>query len=172
MFQNTLEKPITDVTLTLSAGNSNKTLPPATNFAAALSSNAWVTRTSAAVCSSTLGAKTLEAALQKFPNARYLQMARDIALSHHERFDGKGYPSGLSGEEIPLSGRIMALADVYDALTSKKVYRDGYSHEEAESMILDESGSHFDPAVVEAFEHHRETFQEIRERFQALEMVK
>jgi putative two-component system response regulator len=117
----------------------------------------------------TLGAKTLEAALQKFPNARYLQMARDIALTHHERFDGKGYPSGLSGEAIPLSGRIMALADVYDALTSKKVYREGYSHEQAESMIFDEAGSHFDPAIVEAFERNRETFLEIRERYQALE---
>src|SRR6202012_887052 len=76
-----------------------------------------------------LGAETLEAALQKFPSVRFLQMARDIAATHHEKFDGSGYPRGLVGNEIPLCGRIVALADVYDALTSRRVYKDSMTHE-------------------------------------------
>jgi putative two-component system response regulator len=77
----------------------------------------------------TIGADTLDAAAQQFPGVRFLEMAREIALTHHERYDGSGYPSGLSGDEIPLSGRIVALADVYDALTSKRVYKQAFSHD-------------------------------------------
>jgi len=98
-----------------------------------------------------LGAETLDAALREFPDARFLMMARDIAATHHERFDGSGYPAGLSAEAIPLCGRIMALADVYDALTSKRVYKEAQSHEVARSIVTEESGSHFDPDVVDAF---------------------
>ena len=65
------------------------------------------------------GAETLDAALLEFPNARFLRIAKEIALSHHEKYDGSGYPAGLRGDGIPLSGRIVAVADVYDALTSK-----------------------------------------------------
>ena len=119
----------------------------------------------------TRGAATLDAALKKFPSARYLQMARDIALTHHERYDGEGYPSGISGEEIPLSGRIVALADVYDALTSRKVYREEYSHEQAESIICNETGSHFDPDVVDAFIQNLKAFDQIRDRFHEPETV-
>jgi len=97
------------------------------------------------------GAATLQAALDEYPNARFLQMARDIALTHHERFDGKGYPHGLAGDDIPLCGRIVAVADVYDALTSKRVYKDAYGHDVARSIIVKDSGAHFDPRVVEAF---------------------
>ena len=79
----------------------------------------------------THGAETLDAALAQYPSARFLRMARDIAASHHEWYDGTGYPHGLEGEAIPLCGRIVALADVYDALTSRRVYKDAFSHEKA-----------------------------------------
>jgi len=98
-----------------------------------------------------LGAQTLEAALQRFPNAKFLQMARDIANSHHERFDGTGYPAGLVGQQIPMCGRIVALADVYDALTSRRVYKEAMSHQQSRQIIVAESGHHFDPDIVEAF---------------------
>ncbi|HEY1684554.1 MAG TPA: HD domain-containing phosphohydrolase [Tepidisphaeraceae bacterium] len=98
-----------------------------------------------------IGAQTLDAALERFPNARFLQMARDIAATHHEKFDGSGYPRGLKGEEIPLCGRIVALADVYDALTSRRVYKPAFTHEEARNIILKERGKHFDPDLIDAF---------------------
>lgn len=98
-----------------------------------------------------LGAKTLDAALAIFPNAKFLQMARDIAACHHEQYSGGGYPKKLAGEQIPLSARIVALADVYDALRSKRVYKEGFEHHAARTIIIDGSGTHFDPAIVEAF---------------------
>lgn len=112
-----------------------------------------------------LGAETLEAALSKFPEAAFLRMARDIAATHHERYDGTGYPAGLAGDTIPLAGRIVALADVYDALTSRRVYKPAFTHEVARSMIVAESGKHFDPAVVEAFVTCEEAFLDIQRRF-------
>lgn len=78
-------------------------------------------------------------------------MAQDIAWTHHERFDGGGYPRGIGGEEIPISGRIMAVADVYDALTTRRVYKPAYSHDVARDIILGGAGGQFDPRVVEAF---------------------
>lgn len=113
----------------------------------------------------TIGAHTLDAALRKFPEIKFLQMARAIAASHHERWDGSGYPSGLAGEEIPLPGRIMAVADVYDALTSKRVYKSAFTHELAKSMIAKDSGLHFDPDIVQAFLACEQRFLEIRTRF-------
>jgi putative two-component system response regulator len=113
---------------------------------------------------SLLGAETLNAALAKYPGVKYLLMARDIAISHHERFDGTGYPNHQKGEAIPLCGRIVALADVYDALTSKRVYKKAFNHEIARSMILKESGSHFDPRVVQAFTDMEEQFVTIQEQ--------
>jgi putative two-component system response regulator len=118
-----------------------------------------------------IGAQTLSAALAKFPEARFLKMACDIAATHHERWDGRGYPVGLSGEDIPLCGRIVTLADVYDALTSKRVYKDAFQHEIARSIILEESGSHFDPSVVEAFLACEEQFIAVRERFSESQLV-
>ena len=106
----------------------------------------------------TVGAETLDATFQQYPEVTYFEMARDIAHTHHERFDGTGYPRGLAGEEIPLSGRIVELADVYDALTSKRVYKDVLEHTVAKAMILEERGAHFDPKVVEAFERAEEHF--------------
>jgi putative two-component system response regulator len=99
----------------------------------------------------TIGGETLQAVTQAHPEARYLAMARDIAFTHHERFDGSGYPFGLHGKEIPLCGRVTALADVYDALTSRRVYKPRLTHEVARETIIEGAGSHFDPDVVEAF---------------------
>jgi putative two-component system response regulator len=104
------------------------------------------------------GAETLAAALREYPTAHYLRMARDIAASHHEWYDGTGYPLGLAGEEIPLCGRIVALADVYDALTSRRIYKDAYSHDKARAIVLQARGSHFDPDVVDAFLANEEKF--------------
>jgi putative two-component system response regulator len=114
---------------------------------------------------STLGAETLEAAVREYPGARFLQMARDIAATHHEWFNGAGYPAKLQGTEIPLCGRIVALADVYDALTSKRVYKDAFSHEAARDTIIQESGTHFDPDLVAAFLDCQGQFISIRARF-------
>ena len=80
-----------------------------------------------------------------------LKMAYEIALTHHEKFNGRGYPHGLKGEEIPLSGRIVALADVFDALTSERPYKKAWSIKAALELIRNESGEHFDPQVVDAF---------------------
>jgi putative two-component system response regulator len=116
-----------------------------------------------------IGSKTLEAALEVHPEAKFLCMARDIARSHHERFDGSGYPDGLAGKDIPLCGRIVGLADVYDALTTKRVYKRAFSHEKARQIILDGSGSHFDPDIVDAFLQNERRFIETREQFAARE---
>ena len=99
----------------------------------------------------TIGSETLKASADAHPEAKFLQMALDIAYMHHEKWDGSGYPQGLSGEDIPLSARIVALADVYDALTTFRVYKPAFSHEKARGIILDSRGSHFDPDVVDAF---------------------
>ena len=110
-----------------------------------------------------LGAETLEAALKKYPGAKYLLMARDIAVSHHERYNGTGYPHHLVGERIPLCGRIVALADVYDALTSKRVYKQAFSHDISRSMILKDADTHFDPKVVQAFTDMEDRFVAVQE---------
>ncbi len=80
-----------------------------------------------------------------------LDMAATIALSHQEKWDGSGYPRGLAGEAIPIEGRIVAVADVFDALTSDRVYRKAFSVEEAMRMMREERGHHFDPVVLDAF---------------------
>lgn len=110
------------------------------------------------------GGQTLEAAVLAHPEAKFLAMARDIALSHHERYDGRGYPRGLKGDDIPLCGRITALADVYDALTSKRVYKPRYSHQTARSLVIDGQGTQFDPDIVEAFLRRESEFVEIHNR--------
>jgi putative two-component system response regulator len=111
------------------------------------------------------GASTLMAALSRYPTQRFLQIAHDIARSHHERYDGSGYPDGLSGESIPLAARIMAVADVYDALTSKRVYKDAFSHLVAANIINEGAGSHFDPAIVLAFVRIEAEFAKIRSEY-------
>lgn len=109
-------------------------------------------------------AKILAAAVDQFPNADFLTMAHDIALSHHERYDGSGYPHGLTGDQIPLCGRIVALADVYDALTSRRMYKEAMSHEDAKSLIVSERGRQFDPVIVERFLEIEDQFHSIRTR--------
>ncbi|MDE2419442.1 MAG: HD domain-containing protein [Burkholderiales bacterium] len=94
-----------------------------------------------------------------------LHLAKEIALSHQEKWDGKGYPRGLSGTQIPLSARILAVADVYDALISNKVYKQGVTHEEAVQVIFGERASHFDPDVVDAFIEVSPEFAVIAQRF-------
>ena len=81
----------------------------------------------------------------------FLRFAKEIAQSHHEKWDGSGYPQGLAGDDIPISARLMALADVYDALISRRVYKLGMPHEKAVEIICNGKGSHFDPDVVDAF---------------------
>jgi putative two-component system response regulator len=116
-----------------------------------------------------LGARTLEAALKEHPEAKFLRMALDIALTHHERWDGNGYPNGLKGEAIPLCGRVVALADVYDALTSKRVYKDAFSHSIAKAIIIKDKGSHFAPQIVDSFLVNEAAFIAIRERYRDVE---
>ena len=94
-----------------------------------------------------------------------LQTAKEITLSHQEKWAGSGYPQGLKGTQIPLSARIVALADVYDALISSKVYKAGISHEKAVAVILAESAAHFDPDVVDAFMAVHSEFETIAQRF-------
>lgn len=92
---------------------------------------------------------------------RYLAVARDIARCHHERWDGNGYPDGLRGVQIPLAARLMALADVYDALTSRRPYKEPWTHADTVAYIRKQSGSHFDPMLVEVFERLHERFEAI-----------
>ncbi len=110
------------------------------------------------------GRDVILSAERKLGETSFLRFAREIAYTHHERWDGTGYPEGLKGEEIPLSGRLMALADTYDALTSKRVYRSQVAHEEAVRIILESKGSQFDPAVVDAFLALEEDFRQIASR--------
>ncbi len=105
-----------------------------------------------------IGGETLEAVARAHPGVPFLQMACDVAWCHHEKFDGSGYPRGLAGEAIPLCARIVALADVYDALTTKRVYKPAYSHATARQIVLEGSGKHFDPAAVDAFVEQESRF--------------
>lgn len=93
----------------------------------------------------------------------FLRLAKEIAYTHHEHWDGRGYPQGLAGENIPISGRLMALADVYDALVSARVYKPAFPHEEAIRIIESERGKHFDPDVVDAFLDLEDVFHNIAE---------
>ena len=95
----------------------------------------------------------------------FLRFAKEITHSHHEKWDGSGYPRGLSGEAIPISARLMALADVYDALISKRVYKPPMSHQQARAIIVDGKGLHFDPDVVDAFLDAEPEFCRIAEKY-------
>ena len=113
-----------------------------------------------------IGADTLLAIRRTMGRDELVDMAIVVTLEHHERWDGSGYPTGLSGEDIQLAARIVALADVYDALTSKRVYKDAMSHEKAAGIIVEERGRQFDPTVVDAFEACQDAFIAARERLQ------
>ena len=95
----------------------------------------------------------------------FLEIAKQIVYSHHEKWDGSGYPQGLVGDAIPVPARLMAVADVYDALISKRVYKDGMSHERATELIVEGRGRHFDPDVVDAFLSLGDVFQDIARRY-------
>ncbi len=94
-----------------------------------------------------------------------ITVAKEIAYGHHEKWDGSGYPNGLSGSDIPLSARLMALADVYDALRCRRVYKEPMSHFEAKAIIMDGNGTHFDPKVIEAFLSQEDLFIKIADEF-------
>ncbi len=111
-----------------------------------------------------IGAQTIESVIGEFPDQGFLVCGRDIARGHHEKWDGSGYPSGLKGDAIPLAARIVALADVYDALTSARPYKQPWSHADALKLILEQSGKHFDPRIVAAFAKRAEQADAIRAR--------
>ncbi len=112
-----------------------------------------------------LGAEALAVAEKELGTTSFLRIAREISLSHHEKWDGSGYPGGLKGDDIPASGRLMAVADVYDALISKRVYKPAFSHDKASGIIQEGRGAHFDPDVVEAFLKAEEDFKDIAEKY-------
>ena len=95
----------------------------------------------------------------------FLTLAKEIAYSHQEKWDGSGYPLGLIGDAIPISARLMALADVYDAIISRRVYKEGMPHATAVQIIVQGRGQHFDPAIVDAFLSLLDEFQDIAQRF-------
>lgn len=109
-----------------------------------------------------IGAQTLEAASERYPRNAFVNMGTAIARSHHEKWDGSGYPDGRAGDDIPLEARIMAVADVYDALRSKRCYKDAFSHEKSREIILAGRGTHFDPMLVDLFLSVEPEFDRIR----------
>jgi putative two-component system response regulator len=114
----------------------------------------------------TLGRDAIEHAENQLGmNVEFLSMAKEIALSHQEKWDGSGYPEGIGGDHIPVSARLMAVADVYDALISRRIYKDGMPHEKAVSIIVDGKGKHFDPDIVDAFVVRQDEFRAIAARF-------
>lgn len=111
-----------------------------------------------------LGHRTLASLEKRYPTNSFLHFGMDIARYHHEKWDGTGYMEGLAGENIPLPARIMALADVYDALRSRRVYKEPFSHDKALEIIQNGRGTHFDPALVDIFSTIHHKFQEIYDR--------
>jgi putative two-component system response regulator len=112
-----------------------------------------------------IGADMLRAVYAEHPHNDLVRLGIQIAESHHERWDGKGYPHGRAGEDIPLSGRIVALADVYDALRAQRVYKPAFSHAESRVFIFNGDGTHFDPKVVTAFRRAEDEFEAVRQRW-------
>lgn len=111
---------------------------------------------------SLIGAQTLRAVDSQHPGNAFVAMGIEIAESHHEKWNGSGYPHALKGEAIPLPARIAALADVYDALTSKRCYKEAMPHEKATEILLAESGQHFDPRIIEAYSAIEREFRAVR----------
>lgn len=111
------------------------------------------------------GRDALQLAEEEFGDTSFLRYAWEIAYAHHEKWDGSGYPLGISGQDIPVSGRLMAIADVYDALISRRVYKPPFSHRDAVRIIGEGMGSHFDPEMVEAFMTIEDDFKRIALEF-------
>lgn len=112
------------------------------------------------------GGQALQRAEERLGFDSFLRVAREIAFCHHERWDGKGYPFGKSENEIPIPARLMAIADVYDALVSRRPYKEPFSHEKAKQIIAEGHGTQFDPDVTDAFLEIEQDFQEIAKRYQ------
>lgn len=112
-----------------------------------------------------IGSDALASAEKKLSSNSFLRYAREIAETHHEKWDGSGYPRGLAKNDIPLSGRLMALADVYDALITKRVYKPAFSHLKAKEIIIEGQGKHFDPHIVDAFLDCEDKFKTIAETY-------
>jgi putative two-component system response regulator len=108
-----------------------------------------------------IGHETLINVQNRYPNNKFIRMGIEITRWHHERFDGTGYPDGLREKNIPLSARILAVADVYDALISSRPYKRAYNHQKALNIINQDSGTHFDPLVVTAFMKQEEKIEGI-----------
>ncbi len=113
----------------------------------------------------TAGAQILSQVIEKVPDSGYLLEAKNLAEYHHEKWNGNGYPKGLSGEDIPLSARIMAVADVFDALVSERCYKKAFPFEKAMGIIQEDAGTHFDPKISEAFKHAEDKVREVAEHF-------
>lgn len=113
-----------------------------------------------------LGGDSLKEAEEVLGESSFLSLAREIAYTHHEKWDGSGYPKGLIGDDIPLSGRLMALADVYDALVFKRVYKPAIPHAETRGIIIEDRGRHFDPRLVDAFLEIEDQFIDIASQYQ------
>jgi len=113
-----------------------------------------------------VGAETLREVDRQHPGNAFVQTGIEIAEAHHEKWNGRGYPFGLAGEKIPLVARILALGDVYDALTSKRCYKEAFAPDDARSVILNDRGVHFDPDVVDAFLATEDEFARIRVEYQ------
>jgi len=111
------------------------------------------------------GEKVIEKIKRNTTERAFLEQASLFIATHHEKWDGSGYPRGLKGKEIPLQGRLMAIADVYDALTSNRPYKKAFTHEESVEIISRESGKHFDPELVEAFLSISHKFAEVTTKF-------
>jgi putative two-component system response regulator len=115
----------------------------------------------------TLGGKAIDFSKESYHlhDNKFLILAHQIATGHHEKWDGTGYPKGLKKQEIPVSARLMALADVYDALISRRIYKDKFTHEDAVALITEWRGNHFDPDIVDAFLEINQKFSEISKRY-------
>jgi len=110
------------------------------------------------------GERIIDEIIAQTGEGEFLRNARLFAGCHHERWDGKGYPHGLKGEEIPLQGRIMAIVDVYDALVSERPYKRAFSDEEAVMTIMNSAGTHYDPKIAEVFFLARDYFKAVKTR--------
>lgn len=112
-----------------------------------------------------IGGDTLRTVFEQYPSQSFIKCGMDVAYGHHEKWNGSGYPLGLKGEAIPLSARILALVDVYDALTCRRVYKPPFPREQAKAMIAEGADVHFDPDIVAAFLTHEAEFHQIAEQF-------
>jgi response regulator RpfG family c-di-GMP phosphodiesterase len=115
------------------------------------------------------GYDALRIAEERLGSSSFLRVAGEIALTHHEKWDGSGYPRGIAGKDIPLAGRLMAIADVYDALITKRVYKEAFSHEKATAIIVEGKETHFDPYLVDTFLERIADFMRINLEFKNAE---